>query len=472
MTGYEIIIGLEIHAQLRTKSKIFCGCSARFGAEPNTSTCPVCLGMPGSLPVINLKAIEYGILMALAVRAKIQPFCQFARKNYFYPDLPKGYQISQYDKPLARGGFISVRTNEKPRKIALTRIHLEEDAGKSFHKGHLTLLDFNRCGVPLLEIVTEPVIHSAQEAAAFMKKLRTTVRYLGICDGNMEEGSLRCDANLSLRPKGSAGLGTKVEIKNMNSFRGVQKALEYEIKRQSTLLKNGKEIVKETRLWDEENGLTHSMRGKEESSDYRYFPEPDLVPLAINPQWVKRLKTKLPELPDKKLKRFMEQYALSIQEAMILCESRELADYFEICVKHSKDPRLASNWIINELLRVLKHKENAIRKSPVPPQNLGELLVLIKAGEISGKMAKEIFQEMVNTGTSPKKIFKKRGGQIKDKKILTGYILQVISEHPEQVQQYRAGKEKLIGFFVGEVMKMTGGKANPQIVNEILKEKL
>ncbi|MCG6982544.1 MAG: Asp-tRNA(Asn)/Glu-tRNA(Gln) amidotransferase subunit GatB [Deltaproteobacteria bacterium] len=472
---YEAVIGLEVHAQLLTESKIFCGCSTKFGAAPNTHTCPVCLGMPGVLPVLNRKVVEFTIRLALATNCKIASSSRFARKNYFYPDLPKGYQISQYELPLAQQGWIDIEVNGESKRIGITRIHLEEDAGKLIHDETqpLSYVDFNRTGVPLVEIVSEPDLRTPEEASIFLKKLRNIVRYLDICDGNMEEGSLRCDANISLRPAGSTVLGVKTEVKNINSFRFVQRALEYEIKRQRAILEQGGIIVQETRLWDSNAGLTHGMRGKEEAHDYRYFPDPDLVPVLIDEEWIEKVRSELPELPEAKKARFMKDYGLSEQDAVVLIGSKELATYYEACVALFPQPKMVSNWITSELLRELKKDQREIDQCPVKPEDLANLLKLIDDGIISGKIAKNVFEEMYSTQKSPKRIIEEKGlEQVTDKGEIRSVIDTVLAAHPSQVKAYRKGKEKLLGFFVGQVMKQTRGKANPKIVNEVLREKL
>ena len=472
---YEAVIGLEVHAQLLTESKIFCGCSTKFGAAPNTHTCPVCLGMPGVLPVLNRKVVEFTIRLALATNCKIASSSRFARKNYFYPDLPKGYQISQYELPLAQQGWIDIKVNGESKRIGITRIHLEEDAGKLIHDETqpLSYVDFNRTGVPLVEIVSEPDLRTPEEASIFLKKLRDIVRYLDICDGNMEEGSLRCDANISLRPAGSTVLGVKTEVKNINSFRFVQRALEYEIKRQRAILEQGGTIVQETRLWDSNAGLTHGMRGKEEAHDYRYFPDPDLVPVLIDEEWIEKVRSELPELPEAKKARFMKDYGLSEQDAVVLIGSKELATYYEACVALFPQPKMVSNWITSELLRELNKDQREIDQCPVKPEDLANLLKLIDDGIISGKIAKNVFEEMYSTQKSPKRIIEEKGlEQVTDEGEIRSVIDTVLTAHPSQVKDYRKGKEKLLGFFVGQVMKQTRGKANPKIVNEILREKL
>jgi aspartyl-tRNA(Asn)/glutamyl-tRNA(Gln) amidotransferase subunit B len=472
---FESVIGLEVHAQLLTRTKIFCGCSTEFGAPPNTHTCPVCLGMPGVLPVLNQKVVEYSILMALATHCAIAHNSRFARKNYFYPDLPKGYQISQYELPIAEHGYINVEINGTKKKIGITRIHMEEDAGKLKHDPYrpVSLVDFNRTGVPLIEIVSEPDIRSPEEAGQYLRHLRSILRYLEICDGNMEEGSFRCDANVSIRPVGAEEFGTRAELKNMNSFKNVEKALAYEIERQKSIVEDGGEVVQETRLWDDDKGITVSMRGKEEAHDYRYFPDPDLVPLVIDEEWIASVKDVLPELPEEKKERFITEYDLPSYDAEVLTTGKDLADYFEACVKKFSQPKQVSNWVMGPLLGVLKAQEKEIGESPVSSDRLAELLQLIVSGTISGKIAKTVFEEMVKTGKSPKEIVEKKGlVQVTDTGAIEEIVKNILSQLPDEVEAYKGGKKKLLGFFVGQVMKETKGKANPQIVNEILRKLL
>ena len=472
---YEPVIGLEIHAQLLTDAKIFCGCSTKFGAAPNTHTCPVCLGMPGVLPVLNRKVVAFMIRMALATHCRINPECTFARKNYFYPDLPKGYQISQYAQPPAEHGWIEVEIDGGKKRIGITRIHMEEDAGKLIHDEHkpLSFVDLNRTGVPLIEIVSEPDIRSAEEAAAYLRRLHEILVYLEICDGNMEEGSFRCDANVSLRPKGSEAFGTRTELKNMNSFRNVQRALEYEIKRQQYVLEGGGQVVQETRLWDDTAGATHSMRGKEEAHDYRYFPDPDLVPVVIDETWIADIQKGLPELPLEKRERFVRDYRIPSYDAAVLTTSRALADYYEEVVRLSKEPKPASNWVMGDVLRFLNEEKRDIRDCPIRPESLAEMIRLIQDGTISGKMAKEVSEAMYRTGRSPREIIAEKGlVQITDEDALRKTIAEIIGGNPAQVEQYRSGREKVFGFFVGQVMKATQGKANPRLINDLLKKML
>ncbi len=472
---FEAVIGLEVHVQLKTKSKIFCSCSTEFGAPPNTHTCPVCLGMPGVLPVLNRKAVEYAMKMALATNCKINKTNVFARKHYFYPDLPKGYQISQYELPLAEDGWIDVETEAGKRRIRINRIHMEDDAGKLVHDESrpVSYVDLNRTGTPLIEIVSEPDIRTPEEASSYLKKIRQLVRYLKISDGNMEEGSLRCDANISLRPRGQEEFGTKAELKNMNSFRHVQKALEYEIRRQTALLLDGKEIIQETRLYDASKGVTHSMRGKEEAHDYRYFPDPDLVPIKVDDEWLGQVKDSLPELPDEKRQRFVSEYGLPEYDAQVLTESIDLAEYFEQCARLYPKAKKVSNWIMVELLKLLKTDEQDILHCNVTPEVLAELLTLIDKGTISSKIGKKILQEIYENGGSPSKIVEREGlAQVSDESELAAIVQQVLTDNPKEVEKYKAGKKKVMGFFVGQVMRQTKGKANPQMVNELLRKLL
>jgi len=472
---FEAVIGLEVHAQLKTKTKIFCSCSTSFGAPPNTHTCPVCLGMPGVLPVLNKKVVEYTLRMALATGCTIARESRFARKNYFYPDLPKGYQISQYELPIARQGWIDVETDGSVHRIGITRIHMEEDAGKLGHDPDrpVSMVDFNRTGVPLIEIVSEPDIRSPEQAGAYLRQLRSIVRYLGICDGNMEEGSFRCDANVSIRPKGTETFGTRTELKNLNSFKHVEKALQYEISRQKEVILDGGKIVQETRLWDPDRNETLSMRGKEEAHDYRYFPDPDLLPLMITDDWVEGIRSNLPELPTQKKKRFIADYALPSYDAELLTSDRELADYFEACVREFPQPKQVSNWVMGTLLGFLNAEGKAIEASPVSPQDLAGLLGLVEDGVISGKIAKTVFEEMARSGKPAGKIVEeKKLVQISDTNAIEDIVAGVISANPAEVDAYKTGKTRLLGFFVGQVMQATKGKANPQLVNEVLKKKL
>ncbi len=470
---YETVIGLEVHTQLLTQTKIFCSCSTDFGAAPNTHVCPVCLGMPGVLPVLNKQVVEYAIKLALALNGNINKYSRFARKNYFYPDLPKGYQISQYELPIVTGGYVDAYIDGEFKKIQIERIHMEEDAGKTIHKSDGSYVDLNRAGVPLLEIVSLPVMHSPAEAVAYLKSLKNTVRYLGICDGNMEEGSLRCDANISIRPVGEKKLGTKTEIKNMNSFKHIEKALEYEIERQKAVLDDGEEVVQQTRLWDEKNSITKAMRSKEEANEYRYFPDPDLVPLLVDDEWIKRVKATLPELPKEKFKRFVKDYKLKEEDAKVLTDEKKLADYFEEASNGYKNPQTVANWILSELLGLLNKENRAIQDVLIAPKDLQDLLKLIDNKTISGKMAKGAFAKMYKTGRKAEAIVKEDGlVQITDESEIEKIIDNIIANNEKAVQQYKSGKKNTVGFFVGQVMRATKGKANPQIVNKILIKKL
>ncbi|MCS7278508.1 MAG: Asp-tRNA(Asn)/Glu-tRNA(Gln) amidotransferase subunit GatB [Thermodesulfobacteriaceae bacterium] len=472
---FEAVIGLEVHAQLSTESKMFCSCSTKFGSEPNTQICPVCTGLPGVLPVINKKAVEYALKLALALGCKINLYSIMARKNYFYPDLPKGYQISQYELPIAEEGAVEIEVNGKTKRIGLIRIHLEEDAGKLIHdeKQPFSYVDFNRTGVPLLEIVTKPEISSPEEAVAYLKTLRSILRYLEICDGNMEEGSLRCDANVSIKPKGSFEFGTKVELKNMNSFKHVEKALAYEIKRQIGLLLEGKAIIQETRLYDEATQTTHPMRGKEEAHDYCYFPDPDLIEIKLEEALIERLLKELPELPLVKRRRFIETYSLTPYEADILTEEKSLANFFEETVKLHPYPKSVSNFILTEVLRYLNRDRKDITETNLKPENLAELLNLVEKGLISITIAKQVFPEVYEKGLVPLKVIEERGLiQESSEDRLKEVCETVLIENPKEVERYKAGKKGLLGFFVGQVMKKTQGKANPKLVNKILEELL
>ncbi len=475
MSSYEAVIGLEVHAQLKTKSKIFCSCSTRFGQEPNENTCPVCFGMPGVLPVLNRKAVEYGIKMALAVDCRVNTRSVFARKNYFYPDLPKGYQISQYEEPLAEHGRISILAGGEEKSVGITRIHMEEDAGKSIHSTteNVSYVDLNRTGVPLLEIVSEPDMRTPQEAVAYLKALRGILLYLEICDGNMEEGSFRCDANISIRPRGQQEFGIRAEIKNLNSFRHVQKALEYEIDRQTDLVLDGEQVVQETRLYDVDKGVTRSMRGKEEAHDYRYFPDPDLTPLVIDPEWVESLRKGLPELPVARLERFERDYSLSRDDALVLTSEKDMADFFEKAVSEYNQPKKICNWVMGELLGKLRDSGKSIADARISPEQLAKLVAMIDEGKISGKIAKSVFLEVFDKGVDPEKVVQEKGlVQISDVKALEDVAERILSSHPDEVQKYKQGQKKLMGFFVGQIMKETRGQANPGLVNRILQQKL
>ncbi|KPK23058.1 MAG: glutamyl-tRNA amidotransferase [Desulfobacterales bacterium SG8_35_2] len=473
---FEPVIGLEVHAQLKTKSKIFCGCSTAFGAPPNTNTCQVCLGMPGVLPVLNKKVVEYTIKMALATHCTITTPNRFARKNYFYPDLPKGYQISQFELPIAEHGWLEIDNEGGIKKIGITRIHMEEDAGKLVHDERMPMsyVDLNRTGVPLMEIVSEPDIRSPEEATAYLKKLHAILRYLDICDGNMQEGSFRCDANISLRPVGREKFGIRTELKNMNSFRNVQRALEYEIRRQRDILLDGGEVVQETLLWDAERNVTNSMRGKEEAHDYRYFPDPDLIPVVIDENWIESARKTLPELPDERRQRFISGLGLPGYDAEVLTSSKELADYFEAALKVYPQAKKLSNWMMTELMRELKGEDSIdIGGCPITPQNLGGLLAMIDKGTISGKIAKAVFMDMLASGKDAETLVKEKNlVQVSDEGELLAIVREIIAANPEQAAEYRAGKTKLLGYFVGQLMQKTKGRANPKLANELFSKEL
>jgi len=476
-SAFQPTIGLEVHAQLLTKSKLFCACSTRFGATANSQVCPICLGMPGVLPVLNQKAVEFAILMGLATHCTIADYSTFTRKNYFYPDLPKGYQISQYDRPLCRDGYLSIEVDGYKKHIGIQRIHLEEDAGRLIHAEAYvakdeTLVDLNRCGVPLIEIVSEPELESPRQAYLYLKSLRQILMYLEICDGNMEQGSLRCDANVSIRPIGSQHPGVKTEIKNLNSFHGVERALEFEIKRQVAIIESGGTVRQETRLWDQTRNIATTMRTKEESPDYRYFPEPDLVPLVVPPAWVARISQRMPELPRSRRKRLMSQFQLSQDHAAVLTEHKSIADYFEQVVQLVPDPKLVSHWIMGEILRLVKEQKDP-KRLPVSARALAELLKLVQNETISTAVAKEVLKEMLSSGKSAPAIVEEQNlQQISNTELLLQIIAEVLEENPDQVLKYQQGKTKLFGYFVGQVMKKTRGKANPQLVNRLLQEKL
>jgi len=469
---FEPVIGLEIHAQLLTATKIFCGCSTRFGAEPNTQLCQVCLGLPGALPVLNERAVEFGVRAALALGCELHRESIFARKNYFYPDLPKGYQISQYDRPLATDGAIEFSVAGTSRRLGIVRVHLEEDAGKSLHEGladsgRTTHLDFNRSGVPLIEIVTKPDLRSPAEAAEAFGRLREILVALGVNDGNMEEGSLRCDANVSVRPVGDSKFGVKTEIKNLNSFRHVKSALEFEIERHASTLNQGGAVVQETRLWDVAAGRTHVMRTKEEADDYRYFPEPDLPAVLLDPAWIERIRSTLPELPEARRRRFVEQYHLPEYDAGVLTQSMAFADYFERVAAAAGSAKAASNWVMGELTRKMKEMNVAIEHVPVRPEGLAELITLIERGEITGPVAKTVFERMYDTGRPARAIVDEEGlARIGDASAIDRIVRDVLAAHAATVSEYRAGKTKTFGFLVGQVMKATAGKADPGHVNE------
>jgi len=470
---FEPVIGLEVHVQLKTNTKIFCGCSTKFGASPNTHTCPVCLGLPGVLPVLNRQVVEFSIRCGLAINCKITRESKFDRKNYFYPDLPKGYQITQFHYPIAEHGFLDIEIETGKKQIGITRIHLEEDAGKSSHADGraVSMVDLNRAGVPLIEIVSEPDMSSPEEAGAYLRKLHSIVRYIDICDGNMEEGSFRCDANISLRPKGEKKLGTRAELKNLNSFKYVEKAMKYEINRQASILEEGGSVVQETRLWDTVKGKTVSMRGKEEAHDYRYFPEPDLLSLVIEEEWIEKVRSQMPELPENRKARFIKEYKIPEYDAGILTSSRQLADYFEECVDGLKNAKHAANWVIGPFLGHLKADYKTVNNSPVSAKLLQELLKLMEDNTISGKAGKTVFEQMAKTGDSPGNIVKEKGlVQVTDRSAIEKIVEKIITSNPDEFKAFKEGKTKLAGFFVGQAMKESRGKANPKIVNEILND--
>lgn len=471
--GFEPVIGIEIHVQLNTKTKMFCADSTEFNAGDNENTSPISVGMPGTLPVVNKKAIEFSIKTGLALNCQIRERSVFSRKNYFYPDLPKGYQISQYDLPLCEHGEVEFMVDGYKKKISITRAHLEEDAGKSIHHGDYTLINYNRAGIPLLEIVSGPDMRTPAEAAEYGRMVRQIVRYLGVCDGNLEEGSMRCDCNVSVRKVGTEKFGTKVEIKNVNSFRFVEKAIEYEIERQIDAIERGEKIVQETRLWDPDKNRTFSMRAKEDAQDYRYFPDPDLLPLIVTQEMIAKMKASLPELPIAKAKRFVEAHGLPEYDALVLTAENDLADFYEETAKVSKNYKSSSNWVMTELLRELNQAQKTILDSPIKPAQLGELILLIDAGTISGKIAKTVFQEMWQSSKDPNIIIKEKGFvQISDTSAIEKIIDDVLAANQSQVADYRGGRTKLFGFFVGAVMKASKGQANPDLVNKILTEKL
>ncbi len=484
--GWEAVIGLEVHAQLKTDSKIFCACSTEFGREPNSNTCPVCLGLPGALPALNREAVKMAGKAALALNLKINNESIFARKNYFYPDLPKGYQISQYDRPFSEHGAVEILTGERDEggragawrlgRFGITRAHIEEDAGKSVHDigdPDKSYVNLNRAGTPLLEIVSEPDFRSSWQAYDYVSFLRRTLQYINVCDGNMEEGNLRCDANVSVRRAGETKLGVRAEIKNVNSLRFLQKAIEYEIDRQIAVLETGGKITQETRLWNEKEGKTYTMRSKEDAPDYRYFPEPDLPPLEVSEEWIERLRDELPELPEARRQRFMRDYDLNSDESFTLTSDRKLADYFESAACASNNIRAATNWILSELLRELKNAGVDITECKIKAEDLGAMIRMIDDETISGKIAKDVFVEMFAAGKAPAEIVKEKGlTQITDAAAIEKIVDEVIAANPKQVENYRGGKTQLIGFFVGQALKASGGKANPQAVNEILRKKL
>lgn len=480
---FEAVIGLEVHAQLLTDTKLWCGCRTVVDAPANTYTCPVCLGMPGSLPVLNERAVQFAVKLGIALDARINTYSEFSRKNYFYQDLPLGYQITQFEIPIIQDGTVHAEVGEVGEEkyqidIGIERAHIENDTGKTIHDDEITgvdrsFVDFNRAGTPLLEIVTKPDFRSGKEANAYLQRLRQILRFLDICDGNMEEGSLRCDANVSIRPKGASEFGTKVEVKNMNSFRNVERAINFEIERQETAIRSGEKIVQETRMWDADSGTTKSMRSKEASMDYRYFPEPDLIPLKIDAALIEEIRKTMPELPDQRQKRFIEQYQLPVDDAVTLTQSIDLADYYEAAVAVSDHPKLTANWVLSEMLRVINERAITLNQSPISAERLGELVKLIADDTISGKIGKAVFEEMLSSSDSPAQIIESKGlVQISDATQLQPIIDAIIESNPNQLGQYLDGKEKLFGFFVGQVMKATQGKANPPLVNQLLKASL
>ncbi len=475
---YEVVIGLEVHSELKTKSKIFCGCSTQFGSEQNTNVCPVCLGMPGVLPVVNEKVVEFAVRAGLALNCKILPFSKFDRKNYYYPDLPKNYQTSQYDLPIAVNGYLDIEVNGETKRIGITRIHMEEDAGKLVHAGTIsnadyTLVDYNRTGVPLIEIVSEPDLRSPEEAKAYLEKIKSILEYIDVSDCKMEEGSLRCDANISLRPRGTEPFGTKSEIKNLNSFRAVQRGLEYEVERQTDVLEDGGKVVQETRSWDDAAGVTVSLRSKEQAHDYRYLPEPDLVPIVVDPQRVEEIRRSLPELPDARKKRIMEIYGLSSYDASVLTASRAQAEYFDALAAKGIDPKSAANWVMGEVAKHLNSNGLTMDQCPVSADHLAGMLALVDKGTISHKIAKTVFEEMWTSGKTAEEIVREKGlVQITDSSAIEGIVDAVLTANPQSVADFKAGKERAIGFLVGQVMKQTKGRANPEMVNTLLRERI
>lgn len=476
---YEAVIGLEVHTELQTKTKIFCSCRTSFGADPNTNVCPVCLGLPGVLPVLNKKVLEYAVRAGLALNCEISRFSKFDRKNYYYPDLPKNFQTSQFDLPICEHGYLDVEVEGEKRRIRITRAHMEEDAGKLVHHGtsitdsDYSLVDYNRTGTPLLEIVSEPDMRSAKEAVAYMEKMRAILQYVGISDCRMEEGSLRCDANVSVRPVGQKELGTKTEIKNINSFKGVERAIEYEAMRQAELLEDGGKVVQETRTWDEKEGVTKSMRTKEEANDYRYFPEPDLVPFTVSDEYIENIRKSLPELPDARKERYMKEFGLSSEDAVFMTNDKATADYFEAAVDAGADPKACVNWLMGEFASQLSTDGIEIAKVPVSAENLAALLKLISKGTISGKIAKKVFATMWKEGGNPEEIVKAQGlVQISDTAELSKLVDEVVGKNPKAVEDFKAGKKKAVGALVGQIMKATKGKANPRVINELLNKKL
>ncbi len=473
---YEVVIGLEVHAELKTHTKIFCSCSTAFGAEPNTQTCPVCAGFPGVLPVLNEKVVELAITAGLAMHCEIPAMCKFDRKNYFYPDSPKAYQISQFDLPVCKQGFVDIDVKGQKKRVGITRAHMEEDAGKLVHQGDITttpfsLVDLNRCGVPLLEIVSEPDMRSAQEARAYLEKLRSMLLFAGVSDCKMQEGSLRCDANVSVRPIGQQEFGTRTEIKNLNSFRALERAIEYEAKRQMEAVEDGEDIIQETRTWDDEKQVTRSMRSKEEAHDYRYFPEPDLPPLYISREWVEEIRAAMPEMPEQAQKRLAEVYGLPEYDAAILTMTPESLNFFDRCGQDYPDAKTISNWMMGDFSRLLNQNNQEIGESLLTPAHLVQMLQAIDQGTISGKMAKAVFEEMFASGKSPQQVIQEKGmAQISDADSLAPIIADIVRANPKVVEDYQNGKGKATGFFIGQIMKATQGQANPALVNKMLKD--
>lgn len=476
---YTTVIGLEVHAELKTKSKAFCSCSTAFGAEPNTHVCPVCLGMPGALPVLNKQVVEFAIRAGLALNCEIQKFNKFDRKNYFYPDLAKNYQISQWDEPICLRGHIDINVDGNEKRIGITRIHMEEDAGKLVHSGATittsdsSAVDYNRAGVPLIEIVSEPDMRSAKEARAYMENLKAILEYTDVCDCKMQEGSLRCDANISIMPEGAKEFGTRAEIKNLNSFRALERAIEYEVERQREVIEDGGHVIQETRTWDDAKGITLGMRSKEEAFDYRYFPEPDLVPVEIDDAWINRVKDELPELPVQRQARLMQEFGLSDYDARLIVSTKAMAEYFDKAVANSKDAKLVANWLLGDVSAYLNNENKEIGEFKVTPDNLGQLTNLIKDGVLSSKLAKKVFTEMLKENKAPKQLVKDLGlEQVSDTGAIEKFVDEAIAENPQSVADFKAGKDRAIGFLVGQIMKKSHGKANPGMVQQLLKQKL
>ncbi|MCX7710773.1 MAG: Asp-tRNA(Asn)/Glu-tRNA(Gln) amidotransferase subunit GatB [Clostridia bacterium] len=472
---YEVVIGLEVHAELSTKSKIYCSCTTEFGGEENTHCCPICTGMPGVLPVLNKNVVEYAVKAGLATNCTIAEFSKQDRKNYFYPDLPKAYQTSQYDLPLCKEGYIDIEVEGEKKRIGITRIHIEEDAGKLMHDEWETgtLVDYNRCGVPLIEIVSEPDIRSAEEAKAYVENLKAILEYIEVSDCKMQEGSLRADVNLSVRPKGQKEFGTRTEMKNLNSFRSIVRAVEAETQRQINEIESGGVVVQETRRWDDNKGVSYAMRSKEEAHDYRYFPEPDLVPIVLEKEWIEKVKEALPELPDARRKRYIAEFGLPEYDAGILTSSKRLADFFEEAVSKNSNTKAVSNWIMGDLMRILKEKNLEVDQIPFPAEYLANLIGLIDKGTISGTIAKKVFEKMFDSGKDPQVIVKEEGLEVvSDEGALVEVVKKILESNPQSVADYKSGKEKAFGFLVGQAMKETRGKANPQLINKILKEEL